>query len=77
MRGYCAHAAPGELEVGRLADAIRFRPLVFACGAFKRAITGGLPSARWPLDRVRAADGLAERAIAAVRARPAPAVRFT
>lgn len=68
IRGYSAHAALSELDLAHLADAIRFRPLVRACALFKDAIVDGRSPDRWPLDRVRAADALADRAIGALRA---------
>jgi Ser/Thr protein kinase RdoA (MazF antagonist) len=67
IRGYSAHASVSELDLGHLADAVRFRPLVWACALFKDAILDGRSPKRWPLDRVRAADELAERAIATFR----------
>ena len=70
IRGYRRHRTPSDAELSRLADAIRFRPLVLACADFKRALQHGRAPERWPLERVRAADELADRAIAALRARP-------
>jgi Ser/Thr protein kinase RdoA (MazF antagonist) len=68
--GYCRHRTPSDAELSHLADAIRFRPLVLACADFKRALKHGRAPERWPLERVRAADELAERAIAAIRTQP-------
>ena len=70
IRGYCRHRTPSDTELSHLADAIRFRPLVFACANFKSALKHGRTPERWPLERIRAADELAERAIAAIRAGP-------
>jgi Ser/Thr protein kinase RdoA (MazF antagonist) len=70
IRGYCRHRTPSYAELSHLADAIRFRPLMLACSEFSSALRHGRAPERWPLARVQAADELAERSIAAIRAQP-------
>ena len=68
IRGYCAHAALTEGDLGHLVDGIRLRPLVLACAKLKSAIVHGRAPARWPLERVLMADDLADRATGAITA---------
>ena len=68
IRGYCRYRTLGDSELERLVDAIRFRPLVWACARFSEAIKGGEAPPEWLLQRVRMSDALAEFAVDCLRA---------
>lgn len=68
IRGYCRYRVPPGAERERLRDAIRFRPLMWACSRFAAAVKRNETPPKWLLQRVRMSDELAELALDALRA---------
>ena len=63
LQGYCQHRTPHPDELARLADAMRFRPLVIAARAFRESIKTKTPAAAtgwW--SRYAKAEAVAHRA---------------
>jgi len=72
VAGYRLHVQLQENEPARLADAMRIRPLVFACFRYRHAVISGKPPNGkewwWPSDEL--VEAIAARASAAFEAAP-------